>query len=283
MYPTYSVREWDKYQHYKDRDPPWVKLHRNILTSRTWIKGTDRTRMVQVASILLAARYGNEIPYDFEMVKPTMALKCTEEEFLEALDYLNGAEFIEINGVADCQQDASTALAKCSPRREEESREEADSVREAFSLFVDLAKQEGLSVPERLTKSRKASLRQRLKDCGGIEGWKSMLEKLKASDYCMGRVKDWQATFDFVLQESSFTKIMEGAYNNRKPANDAEPAVDPKESFEMWKRRLTHWRETGEWESFWQGKPGEEDCIIPTDALAWWELENNPIQRRERV
>ena len=29
----YRVKEWDTYQHYKDRNPPWIKLHFALLTS----------------------------------------------------------------------------------------------------------------------------------------------------------------------------------------------------------------------------------------------------------
>src|SRR6201999_2272789 len=52
-----SIKGWDRFQHYTDRDPPWVKLYRDLLTSESWVLGTDTSRLVQVASILLAARY----------------------------------------------------------------------------------------------------------------------------------------------------------------------------------------------------------------------------------
>ena len=29
-------KNWDKFQHYKDRCPPWIKLHRDILNDRTF-------------------------------------------------------------------------------------------------------------------------------------------------------------------------------------------------------------------------------------------------------
>jgi hypothetical protein len=31
---TYRVKDWTKFQHFKDRRPPWIKLYRDILDNR---------------------------------------------------------------------------------------------------------------------------------------------------------------------------------------------------------------------------------------------------------
>ena len=31
MKVTFSVKNWDEFQHYKDRNPPWIKLHNHLL------------------------------------------------------------------------------------------------------------------------------------------------------------------------------------------------------------------------------------------------------------
>ncbi len=31
----------ERFQHYKDRNPPWIKLHRELLSSRTWVTSDD--------------------------------------------------------------------------------------------------------------------------------------------------------------------------------------------------------------------------------------------------
>lgn len=123
--PTYSVKNWEEFQHYKDRDPPWVKLHRNILTGRTWLKGTDLSRVVQVASIAIAARYSNKIPLDFEVLQPAMGLRCTQQQFEAAIEYLQAADFIEIQRAPVTtdvmEQGASSTLAKCSSETQSQS------------------------------------------------------------------------------------------------------------------------------------------------------------------
>lgn len=60
----YRIVEWEQYQHYRDRSPPWIKLHRGTLTSRTWVTLDDAGRVLAVACMLIAADTGNEIPTD---------------------------------------------------------------------------------------------------------------------------------------------------------------------------------------------------------------------------
>ena len=52
----YKIKNWHTYQHYKDRCPPWVKLHHSLLTSKVWILSNDASRALLIASMLLAGR-----------------------------------------------------------------------------------------------------------------------------------------------------------------------------------------------------------------------------------
>lgn len=94
---------------------------------------------------------------------------------------------------------------------------EGTSIEEAFSIYNDVAKKHGLPVAQVLNKERKAKLKARLKDCDGLEGWNIAMEKLSQSAFLTGKTKDWKASFDFVLQQSSFIKLMEGVYDNNQP------------------------------------------------------------------
>jgi len=86
-----------------------------------------------------------------------------------------------------------------------------------------VAEQTGLPSVQRLTAQRKAKLRARLTEAGGIEGWRAALAKLKANGWMHGQnERGWKASFDFLLQESSFTKLMEGAYDRGSGAGGAK-------------------------------------------------------------
>lgn len=115
------IKNWDEYQHYKDRNAPWIKFYRDTLTSETWVLGTDASRLVQCASTLLALRYNNATPYNFELIKRVAHLSCTEREFDKAIAHLTAYGFLEIQEVEDaCKQTASTMLATCTSEREGE-------------------------------------------------------------------------------------------------------------------------------------------------------------------
>lgn len=86
-----------------------------------------------------------------------------------------------------------------------------------FALFNELAVNIGLPVAQKITKARKSKMSLRLKDVGGIDGWKVVLGKIENSPFLRGENKSgWKADIDFILQESSIVKIMEGKYDGTK-------------------------------------------------------------------
>lgn len=126
MSGTISVCNWDDFQHYRDRDPPWIKLYRDILTAETWLLGTDHTRLIQVAITLLAARYKNAIPNRPDLIRKAAHLDVSEKDITKALKHLSDFGFIKINDLLTSEQDASTLLAKCSSEAEAEGETEAE-------------------------------------------------------------------------------------------------------------------------------------------------------------
>lgn len=128
MAETLSIVGWDRFQHYKDRDPPWIKLYRDLLTTESWVLGTDLSRLVQVASLLLAARYTNKIPLQWKLLRKVASLDCSEKEFLSAVSHLCATKFFEIHSLpdqpAELAHPASAALATCNTETEEKEKEE---------------------------------------------------------------------------------------------------------------------------------------------------------------
>jgi uncharacterized protein YdaU (DUF1376 family) len=106
------------------------------------------------------------------------------------------------------------------PRKEErislasQARRSVDLDAAVFA-WNEIAETHGLSRVHRLTDARTASLRKRLAECGGIEGWQEAMRLITQSPFLLGQSGEWKADFDFVLQAKSFTKLMEGTYGNR--------------------------------------------------------------------
>lgn len=112
------------------------------------------------------------------------------------------------------------------PEKSEERLKAVQSpvIAEAIGAYNGMAATHSWPACEKLTDARRKKLTARLNDCGGLEGWIIALEKAAASDFLCGRIQrddkhvNWKLDIDFLLQDSSFTKLMEGKYDNRKPS-----------------------------------------------------------------
>ena len=62
------VRNWEKFQHYRDRDPPWIKLYNQLLDDYDFSRLPDATKGHLVMIWLMASRNDNKIPNDPEWV-----------------------------------------------------------------------------------------------------------------------------------------------------------------------------------------------------------------------
>lgn len=125
------IRQWDEFQHYKDRDPPWIKLHRKLLTSQTWVSSDDASRVLAIALMLLAAGTDNKIPADAEYLRRVAYLNSDPDWM--PLVKVGFIDLIGENG--ELLADASKVLAKrteCSSEKirgeERRDRSEKNSV-----------------------------------------------------------------------------------------------------------------------------------------------------------
>ena len=93
-----------------------------------------------------------------------------------------------------------------------------DEVTLAFEAYNASAKAAGWPAAVKLDTRRRASLKARLAECGGIAGWREALARARASPHCCGQNdRGWTADLDFLLQPKSFNRLREGSYDARKP------------------------------------------------------------------
>jgi uncharacterized protein YdaU (DUF1376 family) len=96
-----------------------------------------------------------------------------------------------------------------------------DDVAEAFEAYNAEAALVGWPAARRLDTRRRSALRQRLAECGGLPGWRNALARARASPHLTGaNDRGWTADLDFLLQAKSFTRLLEGAYDDRRPRRD---------------------------------------------------------------
>lgn len=135
----YRIVNWEEYQHYKDRSPPWIKLHRNLLTSETWVSSDSETRVLAIAIMMLAAATDNKIPAKPGYVR--RAAYLDNDPDFEPLIEMGFIEIIEENpsSASAPQADASTLQANARPeeRGGEKRREDSACDSEKVLLGVD--------------------------------------------------------------------------------------------------------------------------------------------------
>jgi hypothetical protein len=100
-----------------------------------------------------------------------------------------------------------------------------DEVRQAFDLYNEAAREHGWSVAEKLTDDRRKKLKARLRSSKGLVGWMQALKQVTESDFLMGRRPGRDGPFkmhlDFLLQSSSFQRLIEGRYASTGGGNGA--------------------------------------------------------------
>src|SRR5262249_19540885 len=69
----FRVTNWDQYQHYKDRDPTWIKLYARLLDDYGFATLPDNSKWHLIGIFLLASKQGNRIPGDPRWVRKKIA------------------------------------------------------------------------------------------------------------------------------------------------------------------------------------------------------------------
>lgn len=103
-----------------------------------------------------------------------------------------------------------------------------DEGAEAVALYNASAERAGWPRVQKMNPARHVALKARLRDCGGLDGWRHAVERAEASDFICGRTaRPWPGfSFDWLIAAANFTKLMEGNYDNRSGIPAGNPRLD---------------------------------------------------------
>ena len=192
-------KNWEKFQHYKQRCPPWIKVYRTLLDDRDFMCLPVASKALAMMLWLLASEHSDGIiegvPADW-----AFRLRMTDNELLAALKPLidNGMFADASNVLAECLQGAC-------PETENREREESKSK----PPFIPPKGGETVAKIERKAKGTRLPADW----CHNIKhehlakemGVNLFDELMKFRDYWAseGRVKaDWNATFNTWLRNA---------------------------------------------------------------------------------
>ena len=104
------IKNWSKFQHYKDRHPPWIKLYRSLLTDYTFAELPDKSKLDLVLLWLLASDHEGMIPDDADFLRRKLSISRRPK-----LEILKKQGFLTEN---------ASSIVDTEKRREEKRREE---------------------------------------------------------------------------------------------------------------------------------------------------------------
>ena len=101
----FKVKNYEKFQHYKDRAPPWIKLYNETLENYEFGSLADATKGQLIGIWLLASRTNNKLPYDPRWI--ATKINATDPVDLDAL--YEAGFIIEIDEAENTKQVATPA------------------------------------------------------------------------------------------------------------------------------------------------------------------------------
>lgn len=138
-----KIKNWKSHQHYKDRCPPWIKLHRSLLDDKAFMLLADASKLQLILIWLLASESDDgSVPADPKEIAWRLRRKNINLKPLIDAGFLVDAD----NVLADCKQVAD-------PEREGERERETEK-RQSYGEFGNVL----------LTEDEHSKLRDSYKD-----------------------------------------------------------------------------------------------------------------------
>jgi hypothetical protein len=93
-----KIKNWSTFQQYKDRDPKWIKVYRDLLDDYGFSNLSETQQIHLIKIWLLAAKLGNKIPNDPKWV----ALRIGAQSKVELNQMVTAGFLCPYNSVQNC-------------------------------------------------------------------------------------------------------------------------------------------------------------------------------------
>jgi hypothetical protein len=250
-----TPKNWKSFQHYKERTPSWIKLHKGLLTDFAFTRLPVASRALAPMLWLLASEYeGGEITASLEEV--AFRVHMSEEELLVALSPLIGSGFFV----------SSEVLAK--PERDSSSRRGEKRTIIEEKTFVATAPKGNSDFEE----FKKAYPRR-----AGNYGWAAAEKKFNslvktgvdAKIIIAAAVKLCQTLRSRINTE--FIPMPASWLNSEDFTDIAADAFEAEQT--DWDAVIKSYQRLGQWSERWGGPaPGEPNCRVPQAKLVQYGL-----------
>ncbi|KQQ70902.1 hypothetical protein ASF70_18820 [Rhizobium sp. Leaf321] len=258
-----KVKNWEQFQHYRDRNPPWIKLHFALLASEDWVTLDDASKLLAVVCMLIASRNNGMVPNN-----PAYLKRVAYLDKLPKLKPLIDCGFLQI-AHADAsvlQADASALQADARPETETdtEDKDSSSSQPPAAKGNEAVSRRKALEAefndtfwpayPRKVEKKDALKAFQKARTAASLE---TIMDGLRAF---AAEVAGKEPQF---IRHAA--KFLNGeSWNNATEATTSSVVVDR----EQWAKRLRHARAQQLWATKdWGPAPGLPGCKAPADLL----------------
>lgn len=223
------IKDWNKFQHFKDRRPPWIKLYRDLLDDPEWHELDPSSAKVLVMIWLIASEEMGELP---TIKKLAFRLRIPEKQVENHCSKLSHWLIQDdINVISGCNQhDAPETETEGETKKETEvPNGTCPASRTPSQRLLDLFHEKCDYLPKVavFSEARKRTLQARFKEVMKSEGWEAdktiewfgeFYGIVNSSRFLTGRAppgrdgRAFKADWDWIHAPSNFVKIVEGKY-----------------------------------------------------------------------
>jgi hypothetical protein len=209
-------KNWAVFQHYKDRCPPWIKLHRDLLNDRAYMRLPIASKAIAPMLWLLASESKDGV-FDGSLDELVFRLHITAKEYQDGVKPLIDNDFfILVSGVLAERKQVAIPETETEGETETETKKKATSVAPPSGVS-DSVWQEFKT----LRKAKKAPITQRAIDAITSEATKAGWTLEKALEECV--VRGWQAfKADWVATKANPADIVRLTVPSK---NEPDPAL----------------------------------------------------------
>jgi len=233
-------KNWAVFQHYKDRCPPWIKLHRDLLNDRVYMRLPIASKAIAPMLWLLASESKDGI-FDGSLDELVFRLHITEKEYQSGVKPLIDNNFFSVVSevLAERLQDA---IQETETEAERETETDLDAIASLSSTklpdcphkqILNLYKKHlsHLSQPRVWEGNRQVNLKNRWKQAAkpsnySPEGYKTLEDGLKWWDSFFAYIandtklatgfqskeRTWMPDLAWIVNATNFAKIIDGKY-----------------------------------------------------------------------
>lgn len=221
----FRIKDWEVFQHFKDRRPPWIKLYRDLLDDPEWHFLDAESAKILVMLWLLASEDKTGCGIIPKVSVLCFRLRTDEKTLKKTLNKLSHWLIQDDIGMiseryhdgppeteTETEIEGETEAEERPPKAKEEPIHE-----QVRSLWNAMAIPHGLHQCGAISDGRKRHIKERLSDPVWKSSFPEAIERLGQIRWIRGEnAKKWKAGIDWFLRPDTLTKIMEGTYDDSR-------------------------------------------------------------------